>query len=277
MLNDPPKRWQIPSWVGDEERCCDALSESFNSWHPGPLHPWREKQLHPELWYIIWGSVGSFTSVVEMRRVLRYGESDRPCRAEPKLWCGVYSRPSTKTASLPSVVLIKKTAHVKIKQQQQAVCIFRGACVREWGQKNAFPQRKNPPTAFTKLLHLLPGWLCSPDCLIFLTVSFQYMQCTAVHGAAAVHTGLTGKRRRRGRPLKLPKTRRRKRRLAFRQRNDHICALLGVLWSGHFMLFWTNLPCDMAQHQSNQPPPQPLRAKAAAFGCNEKKKESSQR
>lgn len=38
------------------------------------------------------------------------------------------------------------------------------------------------------------------------------------------------------------------------------------------MLFWTNLPCDMAQHQSNQPPPRPLQAKAAAFGYNEKKK-----
>lgn len=146
-----------------------------------------------------------------MRRVLRYGASDRPCRAEPKLWCGLYSRPTTKTASPPSVVLIKKTAHVKIKQQQQAVCIFRGACVREWGQKSAFPQRKNPPTAFTKLLHLFPGWLCSPDCLIFLTVSFRYMQYTAVRGAAAVH----GCVRRRGRPLKLPKTRRRKRILAF--------------------------------------------------------------
>lgn len=202
----------LGGWRGLTLRSLSALNRGA----PSPLHPWRKKQLYSQLWYIIWRSDGSFTSVVEMRRVLRYGESDRPCRAEPKLWCGVYSRPTTKTAAPSSVVLIKKTAHVKIKQQQQAVCIFRGARVRWWGQRSAVPQRKNPPTAFTKLLHLFPGWLCSPDCLIFLTVSFGYMQYTVVHGASAVHTRLTRKRRRRGRPLKLPKTRRRQRRLAFR-------------------------------------------------------------
>lgn len=104
---------------------------------------------------------GSFPSVVKTPCSPLYGEPSRCFDA------GLYSRPTTKTASLPSVVLIKKTAHVKIKQQQQAVCIFRGACTREWGQKSAFPERKNPPTAFTELLHLFPGWLCSPDCLFW--------------------------------------------------------------------------------------------------------------
>lgn len=30
----------------------------------------------------------------------------------------------------------------------------------------------------------------------------------------------------------------------------------------------------MVQHQSNQPPPQPLQAKATAFGYNEKKRKA---
>lgn len=122
--------------------------------------------------------------------------ADWPHRAEPRLWCGVYSRPTTKTAFLPSVVLIKKTAHVEIKQQQQAVCIFRGARVHEWGQKSAFLEWKNPPTGFSKLLHLFADWLCSPDSLVVF-FSHCIISVRAVYSPAHGRTSLMKKWRRR--------------------------------------------------------------------------------
>lgn len=167
------------------------------SHHPQPASFMREKiELYPELCYIIWQSEDALPPwwKCSIRPIQR---ADWPHRAEPRLWCRVYSRPTTKTALLPSVVLIKKTAHVEIKQQQQAVCIFRGARVHEWGQKSTFLEWKNPPTGFTKLLHLFPDWLCSPDSLIFFTVS--YVQYTAVQSGARVWP------RNGGRPLKLLK------------------------------------------------------------------------
>lgn len=146
-----------------------GASKCFNCCHPQPTSFIREKiELYPELCYVIWQSEDALSPWWKCN-IRRHPESRLApqSRAEPRLWCRVYSRPTTKTASLPSVVLIKKTAHVEIKQQQQAVCIFRGARVHEWGQKTAFLEWKNPPTGFSKLLHLFPGWLCSPDSLFF--------------------------------------------------------------------------------------------------------------
>lgn len=57
------------------------------------------------------------------------------------------------------------------------------------GQKSAFLEWKNPPTGFSKLLHLFPDWLCSPDSYFFLNFFFLLyhlstrgtQQCSQAH------------------------------------------------------------------------------------------------
>lgn len=109
-----------------------VVSNCFNCHHPYPT-PFMRGKKTVKSWTLLHHLTvrGSFTSMVKMQRSPRCGEQTGPHRAALRLWCGVYSRPTTKTALLPSVVLIKKTAHVEIKQQQQAVCIFRGACMED--------------------------------------------------------------------------------------------------------------------------------------------------
>lgn len=72
---------------------------------------------------------------------------NRPKSVEPRLWCAVYSRLITKTASLPSVVLIKKTAHVKSnKSSMLSVSLEEQTCSRE--ERNASPQWKSTHRLF---------------------------------------------------------------------------------------------------------------------------------
>lgn len=74
-----------------------------------------------------------------MQSSARYGEQTGPTEKSRGFDVGFTVGLQPKQPSVPSVVLIKKTVHVEIKQQQQqAVCIFRGAYVHEWGQKSAF-------------------------------------------------------------------------------------------------------------------------------------------
>lgn len=72
---------------------------------------------------------------------------NRPNSVEPRLWCAVYSRPITKTASLPSAVLIKKTAHVKSnKSSMLSVSLEEQTCSRE--ERSASPQWKSTHRLF---------------------------------------------------------------------------------------------------------------------------------
>lgn len=93
---------------------------------------------------------------------------NRPKSVEPRLWCAVYSRPITEKALLPSVVLIKKTAHVKSnKSSMLSVSLEDQTCSRE--ERNASPQWKSTHRLF-KAFPSLSVWLLS---LLTLSLSLR--------------------------------------------------------------------------------------------------------
>lgn len=97
---------------------------------------------------------------------------NQPNSVEPRLWCAVYSRPITKTASLPSAVLIKKTAHVKSnKSSMLSVSLEEQTCSRE--ERSASPQWKSTHRLF-KAFPSLSVWLHS-------LVSLSHFRCVQRH------------------------------------------------------------------------------------------------
>lgn len=95
------------------------------------------------------------------------------------------------------------------------------------GQKSAFLEWKNPPTGFSKLLHLFPDWLCSPDSYFLKNFVFllYHLSTRSTQPCSQAHES-EEEMAKSGCPLKLLKNWQEKKRVgwgvfAFRSRNKH--------------------------------------------------------
>lgn len=153
-----------------------ALFNLYNSEEGKKLAAWKQPELQSEYELLPTGEA-SFSLYLDGGNVAFTAKRmpNRPNSVQPRLWCGVYSRPITKTVSLPSVVLIKKTAHVKSNRSSMlSVSSEVHTCRRE--ESGAFLLWKSTHRLF-RASPSLPVCLCS---LVFLsltlhTVTYQHM------------------------------------------------------------------------------------------------------
>lgn len=91
-----------------------------------------------------------FRPLEECQKHWNYWEVNAKVAQKPTLWCGIYSRPTTKTVPVPSVVLINKTAHVKSNTSSVLSVSLRSECRRQ-ERRTFFFHCENPPTDFLQL------------------------------------------------------------------------------------------------------------------------------